>query len=112
MVTEYGMSADLGPQTFGEKEELIFLGREISEQRNYSDEIAAKIDREVSAIIVKAYKKAKETISENKKILEQVTIDLLKKETISEEEFLNYFPKKVQKQTEKKEAAEIPSSKK
>lgn len=112
MVTEYGMSSDLGPQTFGEKEELIFLGREISEQKNYSDEIAAKIDREVSAIIVKAYKKAKETIRANKKILEQITADLLKKETISEEEFLAYFPKKVQKQTEKKEAAEILSSKK
>jgi len=51
MVTRYGMSEKLGPIAFGEKEELIFLGREISEQRNYSDEIAAKIDAEVRAII-------------------------------------------------------------
>ena len=55
MVTQYGMSEKLGPLTFGKKEEMIFLGREISEQRNYSDEVAAKIDAEVREIIDRAF---------------------------------------------------------
>lgn len=104
MVTEYGMSSDLGPQTFGEKDELIFLGREISEQRNYSDEVAAKIDREVANIISSSYKKAKDTVEKNQKILDKISTDLIKKETISEEEFLSYFPKSVQKKIEKENA--------
>ncbi len=103
MVTEFGMSSTLGPQTFGDKEELIFLGREISEQRNYSDEVAAKIDVEVAAIIEKAYKRAKETIQNNRKILDKVSTDLLEKEIISEDEFLTYFPKTVREKTREKE---------
>ncbi len=59
MVTQYGMSEALGPLAFGKKEEMIFLGREISEQRNYSDEVAAKIDAEVRGIIDQAYDRAR-----------------------------------------------------
>jgi len=103
MVTEYGMSSDLGPQTFGDKEELIFLGREISEQRNYSDAVAAKIDKEVAAIIERAHKRAKETIQANKKILDKLSADLLSKEVITEEEFLSYFPKSICQKTKEKE---------
>ena len=102
MVTEYGMSSTLGPQTFGDKEELIFLGREISEQRNYSDEVAAKIDKEVAAIIEKAHSRARQTIKANRKILNTLSIDLLKKEIITEDEFLAYFPKSIRKLTKAK----------
>ena len=93
MVTEFGMSDVLGPQTFGDKEEMIFLGREISEQRNYSDDVAAKIDKEVASIIADGYKKAKEIISKNKAILDKISASLLKNETISSEDFLEFFPK-------------------
>ena len=55
MVTQYGMSDVLGPQTFGEKEELIFLGRDIGEQRNYSEEVAEAIDREVRRLVEEAH---------------------------------------------------------
>ena len=55
MVTAYGMSEKLGPLTFGEKEEMVFLGREIAEQRNYSEEVAEEIDQEVRRIIDEAY---------------------------------------------------------
>lgn len=104
MVTEYGMSADLGPQTFGDKEELIFLGREISESKNYSDEVAARIDNEVSAIIREAHKLAKETIAANRKILDLLSADLLSKEIITEDEFLSYFPKSVRQKSREKES--------
>lgn len=103
MVTEFGMSNALGPQTYGEKEELIFLGREISESKNYSNEVAAKIDKEVSSIIANAYQLAKKTITTNKKILDKISTDLLKKEVIVEEEFLAYFPKKVQRKVKAEE---------
>ena len=103
MVTEFGMSDILGPQTYGDKEELIFLGREISESKNYSDEVAAKIDKEVSAIIDNAYKLAKITIIANRKILNKLSADLLKKEVIVEDEFLAYFPKEVQRKVKAEE---------
>ncbi|MFA5157601.1 MAG: ATP-dependent zinc metalloprotease FtsH [Patescibacteria group bacterium] len=103
MVTEFGMSKELGPQTYGDKEELIFLGREISESKNYSDEVAAKIDKEVSTIINNSYQLAKSTIETNKKILDKVSSDLLKKEVITEDEFLTYFPKEVKIKTKLKE---------
>ncbi len=87
LVTEFGMS-DLGPVTFGEKEELIFLGKELHETRNYSEEIAAKIDKEITKIIKKAQKQAEEVISKNFSKLEKVTKKLLEQETIEREEFI------------------------
>ena len=62
MITEYGMSRTLGQRTFGEKEELIFLGREISEQRDYGEEVASAIDREMKALIDRAYERAKDVL--------------------------------------------------
>jgi hypothetical protein len=58
MVTEFGMSDRLGPLSFGKRDELVFLGREIGEQRNYSDDVARQIDEEVRAIIDRAYERA------------------------------------------------------
>jgi len=66
MVTDYGMSETLGPRTFGHKEEMVFLGREISEQRDYSEKAALQIDKEIHLIIDKAYNMAKKVLLENK----------------------------------------------
>ena len=87
MVTEYGMSDKLGPRTFGRREELVFLGREIHEQRNYSEKIAMKIDEEVYALIQHAYDAAKKILVENKDRLKLIAERLIAKETIEEAEF-------------------------
>jgi cell division protease FtsH len=86
LVKEYGMSA-LGPIAFGEKEELIFLGKEISEQRNYSEEVAGKIDKEVEKFIRNAQKKALSILSREKAMLNKIAQTLITKETIEKEEF-------------------------
>ena len=72
MVTQYGMSEKLGPLAFGKKEEMVFLGREISEQRNYSDEVAAKIDAEVREIIDRAFDRAKEALTTHRDVLDRL----------------------------------------
>ena len=87
MVTQYGMSKKLGPRTFGKKEELVFLGREISEQRNYSDEVAEEIDSEVRCIIDRAYIRAKKTVSEYRATLDTLAQMLIQKETVEKAEF-------------------------
>jgi cell division protease FtsH len=91
MVTQYGMSDRLGPLQFGKKEEMVFLGREISEQRNYSDEVAAKIDAEVREIIDRAYERAREALTAQRAQLDQLAALLVEKETIEAEEFEALF---------------------
>ena len=91
MVTQYGMSERLGPLTFGKKDEMVFLGREISEQRNYSDEVAAKIDAEVREIIDRAYERAKEALTTHREVLDRLAALLIEKETIEGEEFESLF---------------------
>ena len=93
LVTEYGMSKTLGPRTFGEKEELIFLGREISERRDYSEEFAQIIDKEVSRFIKLCYNRAKNILQKNRKKLEEVAQLLLKKETLEKEIFVKIMGK-------------------
>ncbi len=87
MVTRYGMSRELGPRTFGEHEEMIFLGREISEQRNYSEEVAAQIDRAVHEIIDQAQKSAKKLLNEHKTALVAIANALLDQETLDKPTF-------------------------
>ncbi len=87
MVTEYGMSDKLGPRTFGKREEMVFLGREIHEQRNYGDKVADEIDNEVKALIQNAYDTAKKILSEIEERLKLVAERLMTKETIEEAEF-------------------------
>jgi cell division protease FtsH len=91
MVTQYGMSEKLGPLAFGKKEEMVFLGREISEQRNYSDEVAAKIDSEVREIIDRAYDRAKEALTAQRAVLDRLAALLIEKETIEHDEFESLF---------------------
>ena len=86
IVKEYGMSS-LGPISFGDKDEMVFLGREISEQRNYSEVVAEKIDREIETIIRGAEKKAAEIVARKKDLLEKIAKTLIEKETIEREEF-------------------------
>jgi len=85
MVTDYGMSDTLGPRTFGHKEELVFLGREISEQRDYSEKVAQQIDDEVYAIIKSAHEVAKKILTENKPRLVHLTEKLIAQETLEGE---------------------------
>jgi len=92
MVMRMGMSKDLGPMVYGQKEELIFLGREISEQRDYSETVAEKIDMEVRSIVNEAYKEAKQILSEYREKLDEVAVKLLEVETLSKEEFEKIFP--------------------
>ena len=87
MVTRYGMSEKLGPRTFGKRDELVFLGKEISEQRDYSDKIAEDIDDEVRNLIKTAYIKAKKTIEANSEKLRVVAEYLIKNETINGDKF-------------------------
>ncbi|OGL88809.1 cell division protein FtsH [Candidatus Uhrbacteria bacterium RIFCSPLOWO2_02_FULL_49_11] len=87
MVTEYGMSEALGPRTFGEHEELIFLGREITEQRDYSEKVAEAIDKEVSKFIHQASVTAHAVIGKSRSKLEEIASTLLEKETLEREAF-------------------------
>jgi len=87
LVKEYGMSEKLGPIAFGEKEEMIFLGKEIGEQRNYSEEVAAKIDQEVSFFIRNAETTARRVLQQRRRLLDKIAKVLIEKETIEREEF-------------------------
>ncbi|HEX9921050.1 MAG TPA: ATP-dependent zinc metalloprotease FtsH [Anaerolineae bacterium] len=91
MVTQYGMSEKLGPLIFGEKDELVFLGKEIGEQRNYSEEIARQIDYEVRRIIENAYNTAVRLLLENRNKLEEIAERLLKEETLDAQSFEAMF---------------------
>jgi cell division protease FtsH len=86
LVTRYGMSA-LGPRTFGRKEELVFLGREINEEKNYSEATAKEIDAEVSHFIDDAYKTSEKILNEKKETLKRIAETLLEKETLEQEAF-------------------------
>jgi cell division protease FtsH len=97
MVTRLGMSQGLGPMVYGQKEELIFLGREISEQRDYSEAIAEKIDAEVRNLVNESYKKAKQLLIDHRDKLDEVAEKLLEVETLSKEEFEKIFPPPVPK---------------
>ena len=88
MVTQWGMSEELGPRVFGRKEEMVFLGREISEQRNYSEKVAQEIDEEVRRIIDTAYANAKELLTDHKPKLDQIVRTLLEEETLEGEELV------------------------
>ena len=85
MVTEFGMSDKLGPLSFGKRDELVFLGREIGEQRNYSDEVAKTIDEEVRAIIDKAYERATEVLTTHRDRLVALAEKLVAEETVDAE---------------------------
>jgi len=92
MVTRLGMSKNLGPMVYGQKDELIFLGREISEQRDYSESVAEEIDQEVRKLVSEAHDKARQILIEYRDKLDAVASRLLEIETITREEFEEIFP--------------------
>ena len=91
MVTRFGMSEKLGPRTFGKREELIFLGREISEQRDYSDSVAEQIDDEVHSLISGAYQTAMRILKDHRPRLDHISSYLMENETIEEDQFPDIF---------------------
>lgn len=99
MVTRLGMSDELGPMVYGQKEELIFLGREISEQRDYSEAVAQRIDQEVRRLVSETYENALSILKQYREQLDAVANRLIEVETISRDEFERIFPTPITKTT-------------
>ncbi len=91
LVTEFGMSEAMGPRTYGEKEELIFLGKEIHERRDYSEKTAQQIDAEVSKFLANAYEAATKVIKKSRTHLDEIVNQLMAKETLERDEFAAIF---------------------
>ncbi len=109
LITTYGMSEKLGPRTFGESQEMIFLGREISEHKNYSEKVAAEIDAEVSGVIERSYAVAMEAIKKYRKQLTMIAEALMKQETLERDEFEALVAEIIPKnKIGKKETLELP----
>ncbi len=108
MVTRLGMSGELGPLQYGQKEELIFLGREISEQRDYSEAIAEKIDQEVRRIVEESYELARSLLTKYRQQLDSVAQKLLDAETMTREEFEAIFPPPYPKKSGTPQPALVP----
>jgi len=110
MVTDFGMSDKLGPRTFGDKQEMVFLGREISEQKDYGDKIADAIDEEVNKIIWSAHRVAKEVLTENKPQLIRIAQKLIAEETLEGEELDALFNETTPEPTPKTTATPAPET--
>jgi len=91
MVTRYGMSDKLGPMTFGQKEELVFLGKEIGEQRDYSEAVAQEIDNEVRRIVQEAHDRARDALTRYREQLDRIAQRLIETETLNADEFVALF---------------------
>jgi cell division protease FtsH len=105
MITEYGMSDQLGYMTFGHgHEEQVFLGRDISRDKNYSEEIAAAIDREIKRIMDESFEKSKQIVTEHRELLDKIANALLEKETIEGEAFLELIGEKPKQEQEEETA--------
>ncbi|MFL5669170.1 MAG: cell division protein FtsH, partial [Chloroflexota bacterium] len=91
MVTEFGMSDKLGPLTFGKRDEMVFLGRSMGEQRDYSDEVAKIIDDEIRAIIDQAYERATEVLTTHRDKLTALAEKLVAEETVDSDQFEALF---------------------
>jgi cell division protease FtsH len=107
MVTRMGMSENLGPMVYGQKEELIFLGREISEQRDYSESIAERIDAEVRALVQEAYDRARTILNQHRPQLDAVAQKLIDEETLDRSVFEQVFGQPV---GPKNSGTPVPSS--
>ncbi|MCL4404324.1 ATP-dependent zinc metalloprotease FtsH [Patescibacteria group bacterium] len=87
MVTQYGMSDRLGTRTFGKNDEMIFLGRELTAEKDYSEAIGTEIDEEINRIIKRTFDFAKKAVTAHRDILDKIAEALIKKETLEQEEF-------------------------
>lgn len=110
MVTQYGMSEKLGPMTYGERSQQVFMGRDWSqESRSYSDDVAAQIDAEVKRLIEAAYKRAEEVLTKYKKVLLALSDRLMKEETVEGDEFAKLF-EEVSGEKPKSKAEEVAAN--
>jgi cell division protease FtsH len=91
MVTKYGMSEKMGPLQFGQQDEMVFLGRDLAAQRDYSEEVAEEIDAEVHKLVDTALARVRKLLSENLTLLHGVANALLERETLNAEEFEELF---------------------
>ncbi len=92
MVTRLGMSSELGPMVYGKKDEMVFLGKEFTEQRDYSESVAEKIDQEVKELVIAAYERAKDILLEHREVLDTLAEKLLEQETVDAKELAEIFP--------------------
>lgn len=99
MVTQLGMSKELGTMTYGNKQEMVFLGRQVSEQRNYSDTVAEQIDAQVQRMVNEAHRQARQILTTYRKQLDAVANRLLQIETLTQAEFETIFPLPAPKQS-------------
>ncbi len=109
MVRAYGMSDKLGPLTFGKENELIFLGKELGEERNYSEKTADLIDAEVKKIVESCYEKAKKVIKSQLEVINLITNTLIDKETLQGEE-LKKFLNMIKVESEKENSKSLPTN--
>ena len=110
LVKEYGMSS-LGPISFGKKEEMVFLGKEISEEKNYSERMATQIDNEVSKIIISAQERANKILKKRKQTLDKIAKVLIEKETIERKEFEDLVREKKEEKIPKRKKPKTKSLK-
>jgi cell division protease FtsH len=92
MVTKYGMSANIGPLTFGNESDEVFIGRDLAHTRNYGEKVASAIDEEIKSIVENAYELAKKILQDNIDTLHEIAQMLLKKEKVTGAEFRKLFP--------------------
>jgi cell division protease FtsH len=95
MVTRYGMSGKLGPMAFGDNSDEVFLGNSFASKRNYSEEVASEIDKEIRVIVDNAYHQTKQLLKDNMDRLEYVAQALLVHETLDAEQFIKAFNKEL-----------------
>lgn len=116
MVCEWGMSEKMGPLTYGSKEEQVFLGKDFSQQKNFSDQTAKLIDQEVKALVMGGYEKASEIITEHRDSLEKMALALLDRETLNASEIKDIIDGKIPpadgQETKTKPEGVVSSSKK
>jgi cell division protease FtsH len=86
MIMEYGMSDELGPLTYGRRQEAVFLGRDLMRARDYSDEVASKIDRAIRHIVMEQYDRAKSLLLQHRQTLNRLALALIEKETLESDE--------------------------
>jgi cell division protease FtsH len=106
IVTQYGMSEKIGPITFGNREEMVFLGKEITTEKDYSEKVATEIDEEVSRLIHDAQQNAAKIITEKRNLLDKIAQKLIENETIEKEEF-----EELMKETNDKQPSKPPAPK-
>ncbi len=107
MITEYGMSTQLGPRTFGEQEEMMFMGRGMGQQRDYSEKVAEQIDAEVNRLVTEARATAEKVLTDKRQLLDKIAATLLEKETLEQDAFDAIIKGELPSQAEKDSSTSV-----